>query len=99
MYLLLDSQVYLGKSKEFNNEGMKVQVKRAFKFFFLPEKKADRLRIKFSLTSNTSLQRWLYPLFQNHRFHFLLLLVFQRIFQPSGQDQQNGKQTHCGLLH
>ena len=46
VYLLLDSELYIDKPKEFNNERMKVQVKRAFKSYFLSpknNKKADRL--------------------------------------------------------
>ena len=77
-------------SQEFNNEGMKVQVKRAFKSYFLPpknNKKADRLSMKFSSTSNTSEQKCLYPLFQNQSSHFLVPPLFRRISQPSGQDQ------------
>ena len=53
--------------------------------------------MKFPSTSNSSVQRCLYPLFQNQRFHFLLPPLFRRIFQPSGQDQQNGKRTYCRL--
>ena len=48
---------------------MKVQVKRTFKYYFLSpknNKRADILCIKFSSTFNTSVQRYLYPLFQNH---------------------------------
>ena len=39
-------------------------------------KKVDRLCMKFSSVSNTSVQRCLYPLFQNHRSHFLLFHLF-----------------------
>ena len=55
---------------------MKVQLKRVFKSYFLStkNKKADRLYMKFSSTSNTNVQRYLYlyPLFQNQSSHFLL---------------------------
>ena len=53
---------------------MKVQVKRVFKSYFLStkNKKADRLFMKFSSISNTNVQRYLYPLFQNQSSHFLL---------------------------
>lgn len=39
-YLFLNSELYLGKPKEFNNKRMKVQVNRAFKsyFFFCHQK-------------------------------------------------------------
>ena len=71
---------------------MKVQVQRTFKgYFFCHQKnneKADRLCMKFSSAFNTSVQRCLYPLFQNQRPHFLLLHLFQRMSQPSVQDLQ-----------
>ena len=83
---------------ELNNGRMKVQVKRAFKRYFLSPKNfktAHRLCMKFSSTFKTSVQRCLYPLFKNQRPHFLLLHLFLRMFQPSGQDQQNGKRAYC----
>ena len=39
-------------------------------------KKVDRLCMKFSSVSHTSVQRCLYPLFQNQRSHFLLFHLF-----------------------
>ena len=39
VYLFLDFELKLSKSKEFNNKRMKVQVKRAFKSYFLSSKK------------------------------------------------------------
>ena len=50
--------------------------------------------MKFSSTSNTSVQRCLYPLFQNQSPHFLLPPLIRRISQSSYQNQQNGKQTY-----
>ena len=79
-YFFLDS--------ELSNERMKVQVKRAFKSYFLTaenNKKADRLCIKFSSTCNTSVLRYLYPLFQNRHPHFLLPHLFWKMSQPPGQ--------------
>ena len=38
--------------------------------------------MKFSSTFNISLQRCLYPLFQNQRRHFLVLHLFRRTSQP-----------------
>ena len=90
VYFLLDS--------ELNNEGMKVQVKKAFKSYFLStrnNKRVDKLCIKFSSTFSTSVQRCLYLLFQNQHLHFLLFHLFWRMSQPSVQDQQNGKWTYC----
>ena len=40
--------------------------------------------MKFSSALDISVQRDLYPLFQNQHSNFLLL----HLFQPSGQDQQ-----------
>ena len=44
--------------------------------------------------TNTSVQRCLYPLFQNQSPYFLLSPLFLELFQPSGQNQQNGKLTY-----
>ena len=88
---------------------MKVQVKRAFETYFLSPKNlktAYKLCMKFSSTIyaevpispiNTNVQRCLYPLFQAQRPHFLMLHLFRRISQLSGQDQQNDKETYCWL--
>ena len=80
-YFFLDS--------ELSNGRMKVQVKRTFKgYFFCHQKcnkKADRLCMKFSSNCNISVQRYLYLLFQNQYPHFLLLHLFGRMSQPSGQ--------------
>ena len=60
-------------------------------------KKKTRHCMKFSSTSNTSVQRCLHPVFQNQLPHFLLPTLFQRISQPWGQDQQNGKRIYHRL--
>ena len=49
------------------------------------------------LCTNTSVQRCLYPLFQNQSLHFLLSSLFWKLSQPLGQDQQNSKQIYCQL--
>ena len=59
--------------------------------FVTKKTKADRHCMKFSLTTNTSVQRYLDLLFQNHRTIFLLPPIFWRISEPPGQDHQNGK--------
>ena len=57
MYLFLDSEPWLGKSKELNNQGMKIHSKELYKsFFFVTQKKVDRLCMKFSSIPNTSVQ-------------------------------------------
>ena len=92
--------VYLFLNSKLSNGGMKVEAKRAFKSYLLSpkkHKKVDRLCMKFSSPSNVSVQRCLYCLFQNQRPYFLLLHLFWRISQPSGQDQQNCKRTYCWL--
>ena len=45
--------------------------------------------MKLSSISNTGVQRCLYPLFHNQGARFLLSPLFERISQPSGQDQRN----------
>ena len=50
-----------------------------------------------SLWTNTSVQRCLYSLFQNHSPNFLLSSLFWKLSQPLGQDQQNSKQMYCLL--
>ena len=73
-------------------EGWKCRSRELLKAIFFchqkNNKKADRLCMKFSSAFNTSVQRCLYPLFQNQRPHFLLLHLFQRMSQPSVQDLQ-----------
>ena len=54
--------------------------------------------MKFSSTSNTSVQRYLYSLFQNQRPHLSLLHLFRRISQLLCQDQQNSKRTRIHSL-
>ena len=41
--------------------------------------------MKFSSNSNTSVQRCLYPLFQNQRHHFLLLPFFEEFLNPQAR--------------
>ena len=63
--------------------------------FYLPPKKlikkqtADRLCMKFPWTPISPPPSALSPI--------LLPLLFQRIFQPGNQDQQNGKRSHHQL--
>ena len=62
LYLFLNSELLLGTSKEFNNQGMKIQFKRAFKNYKClssKNKKVGKLNIKFSSTSNTMYNRCL----------------------------------------
>ena len=78
-----------------NIGGMKVQVKRALRSYCLSQKsnkKVDRFCMKFSSVSITSVQRCLYPLFQNHRSHFLLFHLFFCCFikeSPKSQVRMN----------
>ena len=80
---------------------MKVQVKRAFTSYFVcnlkSNKKADRLCMKLSSTSNTGVWRCLYPLFPNQRYHFLLPPHFRKTSETSGQYQENDKRTYYRL--
>ena len=55
MYILLEFELYLRKSKEFNNKQMKVQIKRALKSYFWHQKsnkKGEMLCMKSSSTSH-----------------------------------------------
>ena len=64
------------------------------KFMFCPPRGAKK---GTSLWTYTSVQRCLYPLFQNQSLHFWLFSLFGKLSQPLGQDQQNIKQIHCQL--
>ena len=82
--------VYLFLYSKLNNEGMIVHVKRVFKSYFLSRKQTG------------SAWNFLLPPAQlcrvaNQRPHFLMLHLFRIISQPSGQNQQSGKQTHSRL--
>ena len=84
----------IGKSKKFRSTGMKVQVKRDFKSYFCHQKiikKVDKQCIKLSSTSSTSEQRCLYSFISKSVPPFSAAPLFQRISQPSVQDQKNGK--------
>lgn len=76
------SEPCLGRSKESNNHGIKVQAKRTFKcYFFWHEKKADRLCLKSSWTPSTNLQQVPQPLtsfqmFQISNVPFLFCILF-----------------------
>ena len=89
MYFFIDFELQLGNSKEFNNERMKVQVKRTFKSYFLchqkSNKKADRLCVTFTLTSSTSVQRCLYPPFQNQSPIFCFPLFSENYLYHQGR--------------
>ena len=68
MYLFPDSESWLGKSKEFNNQRMKV--KRAFKNYSFSvtkknNRKTDRFCMKISSSPNASVQSCLNFTFQN----------------------------------
>ena len=60
---------------------------------FCPPREAKK---GISLWTNTSVQRCLYPLFQNQSPHFLFSL-FWKSSQLLGKDQQSSKQTYCRL--
>ena len=94
MYLSLDSELYPGKSKEFNNQRIKIQVKRAFvkSYFFLQKssnnnnKKADRLCIKFlqpSLQVCRSADVPISPFSKSTPILSTTLILFRRVSQPS----------------
>ena len=53
--------------------------------------------MKFSSTLSSSMQRCLLPPILKSMASFSAAPFFWRIAQPSGEDQQNGKQTYCQL--
>ena len=66
VHLFLDFEWQLGKTKEFNTQGLqKVQISSAFKIYSFSvaskNQKADRLCMKFSSTSNASVQQVTQP--------------------------------------
>ena len=77
----LNSEPWLGKSKESNNQGIQVQVKRTFRnYIFITKKSRSALHETFPIIAGG---RYFNSLFQNHCF----LILFQRISWPPGQDQ------------
>ena len=79
------------RKNSITDESTQMGFKNLF-FFTIKVIKTGQLLMKFSSTSNTSVQRCLYPLFQNKRPHLLLLPIFRKKSSPSGHDKQNG--TH-----
>ena len=75
VYLLLGSEPLLSKSKEFFNQGIKIQVKRVFKIFFFGTKK-----YKWKCTAGASTP--LPPSFKINASLILSTPLFQRISQP-----------------
>ena len=84
LYLFLNFELPQGKSKERASKNyvtkntIKKQTESAWNF----------LQPQIQVYSS-----WVHHLFQNQYFIILFPPVFQRISQPQGQDQQNGKQT------
>ena len=81
---------------------MNVQVKRDFKSNFLSPKNVIKKQACHEIFVNLQYQcaEVLYLLFQNrcpHFVSFFLEIIFWKLSQLSGQDQQNGKQTYCRL--
>ena len=72
--------VYFFIDSELNNGGMKVEVERDFKSYFLSPKinrKPNRLCMKFFSIPSTFVQRCLYPLFQNQPSIFCCSIFFE----------------------
>ena len=87
VHLFLKCQPQLGKSKELNNQWIKEERSLQPNLFILPKnsKKTDRLCMKFSLNSRGALMFYF-------NVSFFCLPHILRIYQPPGQNQQNGKQ-------
>ena len=80
-------------------KNMKVHVKRAFKNCFLSPKKLKKQQTLHEVFFNLQYKCAEVPIFPISKLisRFSATPLFQRRFQPSGQDQQNGKQKHCRL--
>ena len=81
---LLGSEPLLSKSKEFFNQGMKIQVKRVFKIFFFGTKNINESVQQVPQPPSPPLSKLMRPLFCRPLF-------FKEYLNPSGQDQQNGE--------
>ena len=88
------SEVYLRRSKESNNQGIKVQVKRTLKSYSFLSRKKDEPGSAWNFP-----EPWVIVPSKCLNPHFkinVLLFCCPLFFTPPGHDQQNGK--HCHLL-
>ena len=77
-----------------------MKVNRAFKSFFLSPKNnktSERFYIQFSSTLNISVQRSLYPLFQNQSSHFMLPLLSKEYLKMMKQNTVDYHPSPSGL--
>ena len=109
MYLFLNSELQLGKSKEINNQGIKVQVKIAFKsysFIFVTKMQKKQNKKETNKPNKQTNSAWNFlqpsrqmcrgvslPYFNISTTIFYDPLLFENYLNPRGQDQQNDKQT------
>lgn len=96
MYLFLDSEQQLRRSKEFSDLGIKVN--RVFKGSFFTKKAIKQTGYAW-IFLQISLKCEEFPqspsLFQSQRPFFLLPSLFQEYLNPPDQDQRNSKQAQC----
>ena len=86
------SELYLGRSKKSNNQGIKVKVKRTLIYYFLSRKKRRQALLEIFLNPEYWCAGVSNPPSQNQ----CPVTLSSLLFQVPGQDQQNGK--HCHLL-
>ena len=90
----------LGKPEESNNQG--IEVNRSKSYAFLSQQKTlikhTGSALTFLQTPMQMCRRVSIPYFKINVLFFLFPPLFWRIYQPSGQDQQNGKRKQCQLL-
>ena len=94
--------MYLFQDFYDSNGGVKVQVKRAFKIYFLSRKNnknVDRTCMKFSSAFNTSVQRCVYRRFQNQQPHFLFLHQSITAMVLENSFQEFNVLYFCGILN
>ena len=86
----------LANQKNSIMNGWKCRSKGLLKLFFCHQKsnkKADRLCMKVSSTSNTRVQSCLYPLFQNQYPHFMFSLFSENYLNPQVKINKMVKHT------
>ena len=93
VHLFFDSELYLCRSKESNNQGIKVQVKGTFKSYsFLSQKKnkkVDKLYLNFSWTPSINVQRMPQPPISKSIWSYSVVLSFSNSRSISTKWQTN----------
>ena len=103
VYFFLDSEPQLGKSKELNNQGMKVLLKRTFKNYFLlsPQKIKEIRQALYKIFHHSPIEVCRGASICRFKINALFLWpsLLRRISQALVSDQQNGKPTKSVDYH